>query len=177
MAGEFEIRAELVPKDGLRDSIISFGKGFSKHLRPSLESAAYELAENMKTVFDLKGKRGDNDPWIVTENPDPLVDKGDLRDSIDGEVVDQGNDLVIYIGTDKPYARVLQEGGEVDTDVVFDPDRTENGSLWKHTGHSRPKEIPERPFLFLTDEDSVLLQDAIHTSIDVAGSFEGFEIE
>lgn len=167
-------KIKKTPKEGLYELFVSVDKSFDKHIKEAMQALAPRLADQVRKTFDLKGARGDREGWLITRNPTPLIDKGDLYRSIRGEVEGKGSQFVISVGTDKEYAKVLNEGCIVKTDVIFDKWRSK-GSYWIHTGHVREMEIPKREFLFMTPNDAEMADETIETAVDVMAHLEGLK--
>ena len=152
----------------LSKGIGSFDKALNDRLVNALNEAAYVLAERVRETFDVKGARGGHPEWLPNQNPTPLIDTGALQKSIEGLVVEAGdNKLELHIGTDIRYAEIHNEGGDTDLDVVWVPPKNYGKkSNWQHTGRFRPARISQREFLFLTDQDKQELNDLLLVAID-----------
>lgn len=159
-------------KHGLYDLFVRIEKDFDKNIKKGLEALAPRLADGIRKTFDAKGKRGGRKRWVITKNPNPLIDLGHLYESFQGYVEGRGDDYVVVVGTDVYYARTLNEGDIVDTDVVYDEKRTQGGSLWFHTGLFEDQRIPEREFMFLADEDVEMSIDTIDSSVKALAQLE-----
>lgn len=133
----------------------------------AMENLSKILTGKVKETFDLGGARDGEPAWIEIRNPSPLVDTGVLQDSIQGKVETKENEILLTIYTESPYAAVHNEGGDTVTDVR-PTKKTKKGrtptSMWEFTGEVREMEIPQREFLFLTDND----EERINTEINVA---------
>ena len=140
---------------GISEKFISVSSTFDKNILQAMRTVAPMLVESLKSNFDAKGARGGKPGWKITKNPNPLVDKGDLKNSFKSSVDKEGDDFVVVIGTDKDYAQILNEGGVTSTDVIYDPSRSEGGSLWRHTTTFRQMDIPKREFMFIVPDDVV----------------------
>jgi len=166
-AMDIDFTIKETKKDGLYDLFVRVSKDWDQNIRTTLENLAPRLADKIRENFDAKGARGDHEPWVITQNPNPLIDLGNLYNSINARVESRGENWAIVIGTDIFYAATLNFGDTVDTDVVYDEDRTVGGSLWLHTGYFDEKRIPAREFMFLVTDDEIMAKDQIFASTEI----------
>lgn len=108
-------------------------------IKKALDIVSPILVNNVRSTFDVSGARGGREKWVVTNNPTPLLGRGELKNSIEGLVEQQGNDFIIVIGTDKDYAQKHNEGLEG---------------------------FPKREFMFITDGDFQVIDSILN---NVAG--------
>lgn len=102
------------------------------HIQKVLGEVGPRLADRVRETFDRKGERGGHEPWLITNNPTPLIKTGRLYRSIESNVRIDPTGFVLEIGTNVEYGKKHNEGIGV----------------------------PKREFLFLTDDDFALLQEA-----------------
>lgn len=162
------------PEKGLYDIFVRIEKTVDKNLKIALDAIAPELADRIRDTFDETGARGGRQQWVLRKNPTPLIDTGELRNSIEGVVDEQGSKYVIVVGTDKEYARIHDEGGTTKTDVVY-KGNVGGGSKWMHTGNFRDIKIPKREFMFMTTDDAMMVEDRMEDVIELGDVIEGLE--
>lgn len=165
----FKIVAD--PKEieqGMFKIFFTMEKDTKDQVRRSLNAVAKDLADNVRSVFELGGARGGNPKWIIRPqgNPTPLRDRGFLEESVIGVSSEQGTTFVVTIGTNLPYGEINHEGGNVNTDVVW-AGKDNRLTGWEHTGFFRDMEITKRPWLFTTEEDHEMFENALFSGIEV----------
>ena len=130
------------------------------YINRSLTKLRDILPGRIKEVFALEGARGDHAGYKETSqigrkfrksvmggnqaafNFPTLVDDGELQESIEGDILNPDNDFILVIGTDKHYAKRIEDGF---TDI-----------------HPRSKQeitTPPREFLFFTKGDELEIDD------------------
>lgn len=158
-------RIEETPEKGIYTLFGEIEKDFHEEIRVVLDAIAPRLADKIRENFDMKGKREGHAEWDINKNPTPLIDRGNLYKSIEGIVQEQGDNYSVIVGTNLPYAKIHNEGGTTETDVVFDKHRS-TGSYWIHTGGFRTMDIPKREFLFFVSGDLEDNARQLEASID-----------
>lgn len=148
MSLQFEIESDK----NLADECVSEIRDYTAR---AMKEIGVTLAENIQDTFDFQGKRGGSPQWeptsvialrnrvnvpseqeIQTGNFKTLIDTGTLQDSIE-DSFDEST-LTLEVGSDLHYAKGMQEGTSF-------------------KGH----EVPARPFVFLTDDDSDEIDDIL----------------
>ena len=167
-----EIEIEFSSPQEIQQTFATIKDGVKDNLFGAMEALVEELEERIKMTFDLGGARDGEPEWLVIHNPSPLVDTGVLQDSIKGRVEEEGDDIVVVMFTNVPYAATHNFGDTVDTDVR--PTKKENRgrtstSMWQHTGEFREVDIPQREFLFLTDKDVDDIEQHIALAVEAFG--------
>jgi phage gpG-like protein len=172
------INTKMEGLDGVKSFVVAVDKEFSKNIKEALESLGRRLSDRIRENFDLEGAREGHESWEVRKNPTPLYDTGVLYNSIEGKVLESSGHYMLLVGTDVDYAEIHDNGGTVETDVVWAglEGRSAGISGWKHTEYSRTIKIPKREFLFLTksdletidDEGNSLIKNTLDTAAEVA---------
>lgn len=192
---------QATPPEGLSEVFMRCSKTFDKNIRQALEAVAPDLANAIRKNIFAQGARGGRDEWIIVHNPTPLQDTGELFNSFEGSVRSEGSSYMVIAGTDKEYARLLNEGGTVRTDVMHDPSKSKSGtgSQWFHALEyykdfepsspaalerhdkfmrwldQRKITIPKREFMFLDAEDVGMVEDKVEQAIAAMAAIEGLE--
>jgi phage gpG-like protein len=131
------------------------------------------MAKAIESTFDAQGRRGGNDRWIPTsefwirqresfpanaseaaqesyvDSAQTLVDTGNLKNSfrvMDNRPMSKGSgEAVLVVGSAVDYARAMHEGGRM--------------SATTRDGRVLDIQVPSRPFMFISDDDSERFAD------------------
>lgn len=128
-----------------------------------LNILAHELPERIKDVFKLEGAREGHSRWIETSHLGriyreeymkgnkaaydypTLIDTGELRESVDAEILEKDNDYFLVIGSELDYA----------------PEVEKNRSAW-HPRANKMIDIPGREWLFFTKGDELGIENVFN---------------
>jgi phage gpG-like protein len=162
MAFAYSYQVDETGYDGLFKAFVRASKEANMEAKEVLERFAPGFADDIRKTFDAGGARGGRHKWRITKNPTPLIDTKRLYNSFNGRVEEHGDEIRVIVGTDVPYARQHNEGiatiGEHERRLLYSTGGLAFMRKVKVREHRR--KIIQREFMFLTEEDLSVLDDA-----------------
>lgn len=139
--------------DSLQEALESLERGL-RNARPLMKELAFVMNDAVQENFEQGGRP----TWLGKKagGPSKLQDTGRLKAS----VVQLYDPTSAVVGTNLVYAAIHQFGGKTRPHVIRARNKKAlhfNGRFAKSVNHPG-SDIPARPFLALTEEDSVELE-------------------